>query len=116
MGIITVKAIIPFEVFAAIYAALPHSAKCAAVWCEFSRTTCHVREAREACREWWHEVNGSAPGFSNYEIVFQTAIATPGFENSLYWCFYTDQMRPVEETYAMLVAELRDSFAGQYRT
>jgi hypothetical protein len=75
-----------------------------------------VREAREGCREWWKRVNGDAPGFSNYEVVFQTAIARPGDEYELYWSFHTGQMKPVEGTYAMLVAELRSSFAGQHRT
>lgn len=70
----TVKAIIPLDEFRRIYVLLPESAACQERWCAYSRTTCHVREAREALRGWWKRTNGTAPGFANYERVLQNAI------------------------------------------
>ncbi|HAU07878.1 MAG: hypothetical protein UW46_C0001G0034 [Candidatus Yanofskybacteria bacterium GW2011_GWF1_44_227] len=107
-----VKAIIPFAEFATIYAALPRSENCATVRCAFSKTTCHVREAREACREWWKRTNDGAPGFSNYEATFQNAIDA---ENAIYWCFRTGDMEPAQKAYDLLTDELRARFSGQLR-
>jgi hypothetical protein len=110
MATTTVKAIIPPDEFQRVYALLPESEKCADMWCAYSRTTCHVREAREAMRAWWKRTNGTAPGFANYERVTQNAIDV---ENRLYWCFWTHQMKPCEEFYELLCTELRHAFRGE---
>lgn len=106
----TVKAIIPLDEFQRVYALLPESSACKAKWCAYSRTTCHVREAREAMREWWRRTNGDAPGFVNYERVLQNAIDV---ENKLYWCFWTHRMEPCENLYEMLATAVRDAFMGK---
>jgi hypothetical protein len=106
----TVKAIIPLEDFQKVYAFLPESSACRAKWCAYSRTTCHVREAREGIRAWWKRVNGDAPGFAMYESVLQNAIRV---ENELYWCFWTHEMKPCEELYKLLAAAVRDAFRGK---
>lgn len=105
-----VKAIIPLDEFQRVYALLPESDACRAKWCEYSRTTCHVREAREAMRAWWKRTNGETPGFIHYERVLQNAIDV---ENRLYWCFWTNKMKPCEELYELLCAELRHAFKGE---
>jgi len=110
MATVKVKAIIPSDEFRKIYATLPGSRTCRERGCPYSRTTCHVRECREAIRAWWERTNGNAPGFVMYERVLQNAI---DFENALYWCFWTREMRPCEELYERLCAAVRDAFAGR---
>ena len=106
----TIKAIIPRNEFEKVYALLPGSRECAEAWCPFSRTTCHVRECREALRAWWRRTNGNAPGFAHYERVFENAIHV---ENALYWCFWTEKMKPCEELYEALTTAVRNAFAGK---
>jgi hypothetical protein len=107
---ITVKVIIPLEEFRELYARLPKSEACRVKGCPYSRTTCHVRECREAIRAWWTRTNGNAPGFSAYERALQNAIDV---ENVLYWCFWTHGMRPCQELYTLLCVEVRRAFANQ---
>lgn len=107
---VKVKVVIPLNEFRGIYDSLQESENCRRVWCEYSRTTCHVREACEALRKWWKKENGDAPGFSAYEKVLKNAIT---FENRLYWCFWTRRMKPCEEMHAELATQVREAFLGR---
>ena len=117
MDRVKIKAIIPLDEFQKIYASLQGNESCQesanpeTLWCAYSRTTCHVREAREKMRGWWERTNGATtPGFVNYERVMQTASS---FENDLYACFWTHEFEPCQRAYEFLVAELRRAFTGQ---
>ena len=103
------KAIIPFEEFERVYAGL-YTRACEAYRCPYSRTNCHVRECLNGIRSWWERTNGpAAPGFVNYERVIRNAIQ---LQNKLYWCFWTEDMRPCRVIYDRLVKQVRAAFKG----
>ena len=102
-----VKVLIPRAEFDVIFNQLSKSRKCQNVWCAYSRTTCHVRELREGIRSWWNKTNGTAPGFSAYEEVFQNCIKV---ENRFYWMFWTHDMKPAEEVYREMITQIKLAF------
>lgn len=97
--------LIPLPELTAILESLKPNHTCRWIWCDFSRTTCFVRQTNEGIRKWIIHNQIDPEAMNIYDLVLKNSIRV---ENALYWCFWAPDMRPPGYTHIELARAIED--------